>query len=194
MQDCLKPVFPQLLNIAGSLLLAAADTAATAGQELYIQVFKRLKSTQFCEVCVWPQYISKCCSACRSAGAYYIFLQEAMQALHTHLGSSAAREATAALGVLLRLSHANIDALCSCQKPLCDVLDYLSTYNTEQLHMVRIQICLRGNKLLALYAVNQGQCILGRCLKSSPSLLQALAWKISSKTTSSDGLKTCWIG
>ena len=61
-----------------------------------------------------------------------------MRALHTHLGSSAAREASAALEVLLQLSHSQCAALASCHVSVAAVLDYVEDYNESPLQLVRL--------------------------------------------------------
>lgn len=63
--------------------------------------------------------------------------QEVMRALHTHLGSSAAREASAALEVLLQLSLRQSAALAACHESLATVLGYVSKYTDSQLQTVR---------------------------------------------------------
>lgn len=62
--------------------------------------------------------------------------QEVMRALHTHLGSSAAREASAALEVLLQLSRRQSAALSACHESLGTVLGYVGKYSDSQLQAV----------------------------------------------------------
>lgn len=52
MQDALAPLFSQLLEVAGALLVAAAEPAISAGCELYVLLMTVFRSDRSLQVSI----------------------------------------------------------------------------------------------------------------------------------------------
>ena len=65
-------------------------------------------------------------------------MQEVLRTLLSHLGTHLAAEASAALGVLLRLSREQSDAVLRHAEVLGSVLDYVEAYSDDQVQQASV--------------------------------------------------------
>ena len=141
--------FQPLLALTQLLLRDAAEAVQAAGAALFAALFTcfadpgrqkaRAASRPLLQCLCFgrgpgrlPRLGHRVNTSLRPCGA-----QEVLRALVSHLGTQCAAEATAALGVLLRLSREDEGAMLQHADFLTSVLDYAENYGDEQVQQVR---------------------------------------------------------